>query len=139
MRSSGLMLALVMALASTAFAQRDEQKAEDWKKMYQDASAQLRAAQNRKAELASENARLTAKIALLEKRNAELDQFRQQADNYSRQSSFLHAFYEDWESFIRRSPWISDQWTTYFGERAPVLSDGPQPVLWDPAWPLGRE
>ncbi|HUB27403.1 MAG TPA: hypothetical protein VL992_18400 [Tepidisphaeraceae bacterium] len=124
-----------MALASTAFAQRDESKAEDWKKMYEDASTQLRAAQNRKAELASDNAKLTAQ---LEKRSAELDQLRHQTDTLTEQTSFLTAFYADWKSFIRLSPWISDQWTAYFGPTVPELPD-PGPVLWDPAWPLGRE
>ena len=63
MRAAMWSAALVLGLAAAAIAQ-DVRQPEDWKKMYEDASAQLRAAQDRKSELASDNAKLTAQVAL---------------------------------------------------------------------------
>src|ERR1700677_1418471 len=74
MRASDWAAALVLGLATVTAAQETHQP-DDWKKMYDDASTQLRAAQDRKAELAKQNGQLAAQVADLQKQleNARID------------------------------------------------------------------
>ena len=62
-----LILALTLAPAPRASAAQDNLKPEQWKKMYDDTLAELRAAQDRKNELAKENERLGAEVDRLKK------------------------------------------------------------------------
>lgn len=136
MRWSYLTSAIVLAMTYTAFAQQDTGKGENWQKMYQDATHQLRAAQDRRAILAAQNAKLTARVAELEKEAVTLK--RDEAGSLAEQTYFLHSFYSGWMAFIRRSPWILDQWNAYFGQSMPGLPDD-RPVLFDSRWPFGSE
>jgi septal ring factor EnvC (AmiA/AmiB activator) len=67
MRSGLWAVAAVLALSSTAMS-ANEPKPDQWQKMYHDASIQLRAAQDRRAELSAQNTRLVVHAAELQKR-----------------------------------------------------------------------
>jgi septal ring factor EnvC (AmiA/AmiB activator) len=116
---------LAFSLVSTAYAQ-DVRQPSDWKKMYDDASAQLRASQNRKAELAAENAGLQTQL-----RKAQLA-----IDTFDERTRLLNAVYAGWESFIQRNPAIFEQWRAFWGQDIPALSDDAGPILFDPQWPF---
>jgi hypothetical protein len=123
--------ALVTGVAVAANAQ-DSRKQEDWKKMYQDASAQLRAAQNRKADLAAENAELEKKLAAAQ---GEIDSLQSETDSSDERSFMLRAFYSAWEAFIRQNPAIGERWRVFWNHSLPGLPDD-KPVLYDPQWSL---
>ena len=131
-----------LVFASATFAADDVRKAEDWKKMYQDASAQLRAAQNRKAQMAVENAKLTAHVAELDKRLTEDEQqlasLHQSASLFAEQTFLLHSFYSGWTAFVHQNPWLFDQWNAFIRQDQPELPDDGLLVC-DPRWPLARE
>src|SRR5277367_6472752 len=96
MRAARWMAILVLGLAGLARGQ-DSAKPQNWQKMYEDASAQLRAAQDRKSELAAQNAKLTAHVAELEKGlQASQDEFavlRSQSETFAEATYLLHSFY----------------------------------------------
>jgi hypothetical protein len=107
--------------SATAFAE-DAIKPEQYKKMYEDALAQLKAAQDRKAELSKENEVLGGRLAELQKQLAATqDQVqglkRQVADNDDR-SFMLRAYQAAWNGFLRHHPdWLA-QWKLYLGHSA---------------------
>jgi hypothetical protein len=121
-----LVWAAIMActLASTAMAQTARPPS-DWEKMYNDVSAQLRAAQDRKSELAADNARLTTRVAQLQR----------QTDALTDRTLFLQAFYTGWASFMARNSFIWDQWGSFWSQSYPGLPDNSQ-LLFDPQWPI---
>ena len=88
-----------------AFAQ-DANNPEQVKKLYADALAQLKAAQDRKNELATQNEQLTAKVAELQK---QLDQARGDMRDLRRQdaetaetSCYLRSHPAAWQTFVGR-------------------------------------
>ena len=138
MRAARWMAVLVLGFATGAMAQ-DSGKTQDWQKMYEDASAQLRAAQDRKSELSAENTKLTARIAELEKglqsAQDEIVLLRNQADTFAEETYLLHSFYVGWEAFARSNPPISEQLRAFLDES---LIGRPADVftLCDRGWPL---
>jgi hypothetical protein len=124
-------------LAAGAFGQ-EVRKPADWEKMYQDASAQLQAAQNRKAELAADNTRLAAKAAQLQRdlqtAQAQADSLGQEVAAFQGETWMLHAFYQGWEAFIAANPPVLASWQRFWGG-PPAWSDN-MPVIVDPNWPL---
>ena len=141
-------LALSLGLA-TAAAAEDEPKPEEWKRMYQDASAQLRAAQDRKAEMAAENAKLAAQNVKLAARAAELekqaqaaaaqaDVLRRDVDGFAQRTFCLRAFYSAWESFGRWDPAAVAAWRAFVGHTIPVFPDE-TPAFRDPLWPVSAK
>ena len=133
-----LVVGLMLSLCPVVSAQ-DAHKPDDWKKMYQDASAKLRVAQDRKAELATENAKLEARVSLLEaqaKATADkVTRLTAQVDELSQETLALRDFYNTWDGFIRANPTDLVQWRAYAGQDLPVLTDDTQ-LLFDPRWPL---
>src|SRR5690349_21387598 len=92
--------AATVLLASTLALAQDAPKPEQLKKMYDDALAQLKAAQDRKTELAQQNEKLTAQIAEMTK---ELDRLRNEAVDLKRRDAetaertfFLRSQYAAW-------------------------------------------
>ena len=132
------MTVLVLGFATGAMAQ-DSGKTQDWQKMYEDASAQLRAAQDRKSELAAENTKLTARVADLEKglqtAQDQVVQLRNQVDTFAEETYLLHSFYVGWEAFARSNPPVSEQLQAFLDQSLM----GPQADLFtlcDRSWPL---
>lgn len=138
MRPAYWAVAIWVGLASTGYSQ-DVHKSSDWKKMYQDASTQLRAAQDRKSELAAENAKLETHLAEAQKKlqvcESQLNDLRVEAGNFADQTFMLHAFYADWQVFVASTPGIGGRWDAFLGQIVPELPDKTD-LLCDPRWPL---
>jgi hypothetical protein len=138
MRAAWWAAVLAMALGKAAIGQ-EVHKPEDWKKMYQDASAQLRAAQDRKAELAAQNAKLTGRVDEMERQllssKNELDTLRYQSDILAKPEYFFVAFYGNWQSFIRWYPNVLSQWRGFLDGSLTTLPNAPF-LLDDPDWPI---
>ena len=93
----------------SAFAQ-DQANPEDLNNKYQDALAQLKAAQDRKNELATENEQLKARIAELER---QADEHRRAAAEYANNTFFLRAHFAAWQTFIDRYPQLKSRWRVF--------------------------
>ena len=132
---------LALWLAATASGQ-EVRKAADWEKMYQDASAQLRAAQDRKSELSAENTRLAAKVAQLQQNlqaaQGEADSLSKQVQALDSESAVLRAFHTGWYAFLRIDPIVSFKWQRFWGDSLPSWPDN-QPVVVDLNWPLPQQ
>src|SRR3954466_3787836 len=109
-------VALSASVATLALAQ-DGGNPEQLKKQYDDALAQLKAAQDRKNELAQQNEQLTAKVADLQK---QLDQSRGEALELKRRdaesaekSYFLRSHYAAWQGFVDRYPELKARWKRF--------------------------
>ena len=124
-------MALVMGMASAA--QAESQKTPpDYKKMYQDATSQLRLAQNRKAELAAENADLQRQLKAAQ---GQLEDLQGQASDFSQRTFMLHAFYSAWERFIGQNSDVAERWRVFWSRSLPADPDD-VPLLYDPLWSL---
>jgi hypothetical protein len=137
MRASDWAAALVLGVASATAAQQTGQS-NDWKKMYDDASVQLRAAQDRKAELAKQNGQLTAQVADLQKQletvQMDLNIVRLQTDAFAEKILLGHAFYSVWEPFAQP---VTEDWRQLQGMVAynlPILNE--DSLAGHREWPL---
>jgi len=130
---SALALSAGLALA------QDAANPEQLKKLYNDALTQLKAAQDRKNELATQNEQLTAKVAELQKqldqaRGEMADLKRQDAENAEKTFS-LRSHHAAWQSFVDRYPELKARWKRFL--KADLLyGDNDLPKLLDPEWPL---
>jgi len=100
---------LVILCSAPSFAQ-DQPNPDDLNKKYQDALAQLKAAQDRKNELANENEQLKARLAELEKQHEEC---KRTVAGHAEQTFFYRSHYAAWQSFIRRYPRLMLQWEAF--------------------------
>jgi predicted nuclease with TOPRIM domain len=131
----------VIAIALTAgfcYAQ-DAANPEQLKKLYDDALAQLKAAQDRKNELATQNEQLTAKVTELQKqldaaRGEMLELKRQDAEN-AEKSFYLRSHHAAWQTFVERYPELKIRWKQFL-ERDLLAAGNELPGLMDPEWPL---
>jgi chromosome segregation ATPase len=125
----GLILVAGAALsaASSAMAQ-DQLNPEELNRKYQDALAQLRAAQDRRNELTVENEKLTARIAELEKQVTEAQR---QAAALAEQSFLLRSHYAAWQAFLRRYPQLAARWKLFI-ESNPLAQPSDLPEWLDP-------
>ncbi|MBV8781956.1 MAG: hypothetical protein JO353_11215 [Phycisphaerae bacterium] len=96
-------------MASRSFAQ-DATTLDQEKKLYQDALTQLKAAQDRKNELDSEKAKLTARIAELESQN---ETYRHQATSEADRTYVMRARLAGWETFLRQNPDVLERWRAW--------------------------
>src|SRR4051794_21324468 len=109
----------VLALAAGAtfaFAQ-EANNPEQLKKLYEDALAQLKGAQDRKNELATQNEQLTAKVAELQKqldqaRGEMLELKRQDAEN-AEKTFYLRSYHAAWQAFVDRYPELKARWKQF--------------------------
>ena len=111
------------------------------KKLYADALAQLKAAQDRKNELATQNEQLTAKVADLQK---QLDQSRsdmlelKRRDAESAEKSFyLRSHHAAWQTFVERYPELKARWKQFL-EKDVLATGNELPELLDPMWPMTK-
>jgi chromosome segregation ATPase len=110
-------MALVLLLSARLALAQEATSPEQLKKLYDDALAQLKAAQDRKNELAQQNEQLTAKVADLQK---QLDQSRGEALELKRRdaesaekSYFLRSHYAAWQGFVDRYPELKARWKRF--------------------------
>jgi Tfp pilus assembly protein PilO len=103
-------VALMLWMSAWAGAQNSTDNPEDLR-------AQLKAAQDRKNELATENEHLKARVAELEKQN---DELKRAAATFAEQTWKLRMHYAAWESFLKtRSPQLLEKWRLFL-ERDPL-------------------
>ena len=132
-------LVLISAfLAAPALAQ-DEPKANQLKKMYDDALAQLKAVQDRRNELAKENEALAERVKALETQVAaaqsELTTLKLAAAGVAEKTFYLRAHYAAWQGFLERYPDLLAKWRGYLGTSLMVPSNEDA----GDAWPFDLE
>lgn len=120
---------------------QEQSNPEQLKKMYGDALTQLKAAQDRKNELATQNEQLAAKVAELQKqldqaRGEMLDLQRQDAEN-AEKSFYLRSHHAVWLSFVERYPDLKLRWKQFL-EKDLLAAGNELPTLADPIRPLTR-
>jgi septal ring factor EnvC (AmiA/AmiB activator) len=125
MRLCATVMAAVLLIAATTAPADEPLKPEQLKKAYDDALVQLKAAQDRKAELAKENEALGVKVEELKKELAasqgQIDTMKREiADNDDR-SFMLRSYRAAWQRFIGLYPEIRSRWNLFLGDS--VLSD----------------
>ena len=129
----------VLALSAGLALAQDAANPEQLKKLYDDALAQLKAAQDRKNELATQNEQLTAKVGELQK---QLDQARSEMLELKRhdaesaeKSFFLRSHYAAWQSFVDNYPELKARWRRFL--ETDLLSGTIElPSLADPQFPV---
>jgi hypothetical protein len=94
---------------------QDQNNPDVLKKELADSLAQLKAAQDRKNELATENEKLKARMAAMQK---DLDECRRAQATWSEQSYFLRVQHAAWDDFLDRYPRLKAEWEVF-------LSAGP--------------
>lgn len=99
--------ALLMLLTPVAALAEGEISQEQLQRMYDNVVAQLRAAQERRNELATEKEKLLAKVSELQKRLAES---RGDAASLAASTFQLRAEYGAFQDFLRHNPAISLRW-----------------------------
>ena len=135
-------VALTVGTIGTGFAlAQDANNPEQLKKLYADALAQLKAAQDRKNELATQNEQLTAKVADLQKqldaaRGEMLELKRQDAEN-AEKSFYLRSHHAAWQTFVERYPELKARWK-HFLEKDVLAASNDLPELMDPMWPMTK-
>ncbi len=126
----------VLAGLCAAFRQEAPNAAE-LKKMYDDAIAQLRTAQDRKNALATENEKLQKQLAELQRRCAPLEarnaELERSAADYAERTYEMRSTHAAWREFIARNPDAAARWNAYLrvGSNESVSAD-----LLMPDWPL---
>jgi len=120
-------LALIIALScqGVIFAQ-DNDNPEEVKKNLADAMNQLKAAQDRKNELATENEALKTRVAELEK---QLNDQKQKTADLEDKTWFWRSHYFAWTKFIERYPLLLAQWKLFM-DTSPLQLPNLLPV-WD--------
>jgi predicted nuclease with TOPRIM domain len=133
-------VALLLLSTTLAFAQ-DAPKPEQLKKMYDDALAQLKAAQDRKTELAQQNELLNARIAEMTKEldrlKAEMVDLKRRDAETAERTFFLRSQYAAWQRFLDGQPEMKARWDVYL-DNALVNPRAGVPELIDPQWPMAR-
>jgi septal ring factor EnvC (AmiA/AmiB activator) len=135
-------ICLVVLTAATA-APADNVKPDDVDRMFHDTLLQLKEAQNRKAELATENEKLSARVAELEKQvqteSAELNDVKRQVASLADRTLFLRSHYAAWEQFITANPVLKDQWEMFMRTVAWMSAPQSQGIFMDPQWPISMQ
>ena len=117
MRALVWAVAVLLALSAGLALAQDAANPEQLKKLYDDALAQLKAAQDRKNELATQNEQLNTKVQELQK---QLDQVRGEVLELKRhdaesaeKSFFLRSHYAAWQSFVENYPELKARWKRF--------------------------
>src|SRR5258706_13525418 len=99
-------LGMVLLVSAATARAEDPVKPEQLKKAYDDALVQLKAAQDRKADLAKENEALAAKVEELKKQlaasQAQMESMKRQIADVDERTFFLRSYHAAWLNFIRR-------------------------------------
>jgi hypothetical protein len=128
-----LICGLMASLTGVASAQ-DEIKPDELKKLYNDTLVQLKAAQDRKAELA---ARVEQQEKELQTDNNQIADLQRQLADSAERTYFLRIYYNAWTQFIAAEPDIHKQWDFFLSTALPAPT--PQSPFYDPDWPLSAQ
>jgi len=110
-------------------------KADDLKKLLDQTRAELKTAQDRKAELANENADMEKTI---QTQAAQIDDLKRKSATFADRTLFLSSQYAAWTQFINLNPTVKMQWSI-FEETIASVSPGPSPLFMDTNWPLSQK
>src|SRR4051812_11662268 len=103
----GLTLVILLAVMPPAAARGgDKQDPEQLKKAYDDALVQLKAAQERKNQLAADNEKLAGQLSDLQRQmdrmKGEMDQIKRTEAEQADRTFFFRSHYAAWQNFISR-------------------------------------
>jgi hypothetical protein len=131
-RYGGLVLIAVLCswLPATVLAQ-DGLSNEQLKRMYDDAVVQLKAAQDRRNDLAHENVRLQARI---DKADKDLEQARKEAKEIADATFQARAQRSAFNAFLQENPTVRLQWQLFLQRNLLAPSDASD--FLDRDWPL---
>ena len=122
---------VIILLSSAVCFGQDKPTYEQLEKAHQDTLTQLKNAQDRRNQLATENEQLQAKAVDLQKdldaAHAELADLRRQEATWAEQTFFLRSMYAAWQDFLMRYPRLRAEWEAFLAR--PVLDCGPLPDL----------
>lgn len=124
---------LLMICASVALAQ-NQPTLEQLQKSYEESLVQLKAAQDRKNELAMENQKLQKRIQELE---SERQHLQEQIQTLENRSYFLREHYASWQAFLDIHPSVQAMWSVYF--KGTSVNFGLTEILGDGQWPFSYE
>jgi hypothetical protein len=117
-------------------------KPDDLKKLLVETRAELKTAQDRKAELAMENEKLSSQVSDLAKANkaqaAQLDDLKRKAAAFADRTLFLSNQYAAWTQFINLNPTVKMQWSI-FEDTIAAGASGQSPLFMDTNWPLSSK
>ena len=135
--------AILAGLTSASAARaEDPPKPDQLKQMYDDALGQLKAAQERKNQLAAENEQLKAKVADLQKQldaaQLQASTLQHEADSYAEKTYNLRSHYAAWQEFLRRYPQLKNRWKVFM-ENDQLSPPMDLPAVIDPEWPLSAQ
>lgn len=117
--------AALLALAGGARAQ-EQPNPDELKRLHDEAIVQLKAAQDRKNELAAENEALKARIAELE---GLLNERAIEAAGWAERTWYLRSHYAAWQRFLERYPQLRERWRMFLrASEIDPLNDLPR---WD--------
>jgi septal ring factor EnvC (AmiA/AmiB activator) len=127
-----LFIAIVLGLTCSVCVADDPPKPEVLQQMYKDTVAQLKDAQDRKNELASQNDKLLAQIKQLQKdvadRQAQIDALTQDRSDLARRTLTLRAWNAAWHVFMQNDLELRSRWNVFLDQAlgsdpalAPVL------------------
>jgi chromosome segregation ATPase len=109
------------------------------KKMFDDAMDQLKAAQQRKNELAAENDQLKAKLADLQKKldaaTEQANELQREAAGYAEKTFYLRSHYVAWQEFLRRYPHLLSRWKVFL-DNDQLTMPNDIPAFMDSDWPM---
>jgi len=126
--------AVVLGPAAASFGQ-DGASLDQVKKNLQDALTQLKAAQDRKSELANENAKLASHVADLEK---QIDGYKRASADEAERTFFLRSRYAAWEEFMKQYPDLLERWKSWLKDGG--VKTGTLPAMGDEEdWPFVGE
>jgi septal ring factor EnvC (AmiA/AmiB activator) len=135
MRRVCIGMILALAIMPAAARGQEDLKPDQLQKLYKDTLAQLKAAQDRKAEL---SARVDDLEKQLQEANAQNDQLKRQTADFADRTYFLRTYYAAWLQFIATRPSLKVDWDIYLNTLAPLGASGPIPFT-DPEWPLSAK
>ncbi|HTW93700.1 MAG TPA: hypothetical protein VMD30_02830 [Tepidisphaeraceae bacterium] len=123
MRPALFAVILCVLFPALACAQ-DTHSPQEWQKLYADASNQLRAAQDRKAQLSAENATLAAQVRQLQSKlqqaSVQIKTLRLQVDSFDQRTYFLTTDYLYWQGFLAKNPVTRVRWRLFLNAASPV-------------------
>jgi septal ring factor EnvC (AmiA/AmiB activator) len=114
-------------------------KPEQVKKAYDDALIQLKAAQDRKAELAKDNEALAAKVEELKKQlsaaQSQIELQKREIADHEERTFYLRSYHAAWQNFLRRHPEVMARWKLYLGDSVLTIPQD-APDWLSPEWPF---
>ena len=134
----GVMI-LALALASMPARAQENVNPDQMRRMYEDAVAQLKTAQERKNQLAAENEKLQEQVTAMQKdlaaNNARMEEFRRADAESAERSFFLRSHYMAWQQFTRGDSELLGRWRAFIRNDYYVAPLSATEIR-DPDWPV---